>query len=230
MSEMGVTPSTNCSTSSSIVRPLAKKKKRPIVQPVQRTRTPSFASPSSPSTSSFSSSSSSSVANTELKTGVELVVPPIACEEKEEEDMATNLRVGFKERQHKCLSESIMVNPTPFKRTCPEPIYLEPVSALTLVLVPSTTAVGIISGPNERLPSVEGTAHHEPRRPSLGLDHLSDESIECVAFFHSRPKSSHILNREEITELMRQTPSFIERETLVQNMGVIIFDHLMGPG
>ncbi|RVW87611.1 hypothetical protein CK203_041142 [Vitis vinifera] len=228
MLEMDATPSTNRSTSNSIVRPLAKKKKRPIVQPVQRTRTPSFASPSSPSTSSFSSFSSSSVANTEPKTGVEM--PPIACKEKEEEDMATNLRVGFKERQYKCLSESIMVNPTPFKRTCLEPICLELVSALTPVLVPSTTAVGIISGPNERLPSVEGTAHHEPRRPSLGLDHLSDESIECVAFFHSRPKSSHILNREEIAELMRQTPSFTERETLMQNMGVIIFGHLMGPG
>ena len=123
-----------------------------------------------------------------------------------------------------------MVNPTPSKRTCPEPICLEPVSALTLVLLPSTTAVGIISEPNERLPSVEGIAHHEPRRPFFGLDHLSDESIECVAFFLSCPKSSHILNREEITELMRHTPSFTEKETLVQNMGAIIFGHLMGPG
>lgn len=150
-----------------------------------------------------------------------MVVPPIAFKEGEEEDMVANLRADFKERQRKCLFESIMVNLASSKRPCSEPIYLEPVSALAPVPPPSTTAVGIISEPNERLPLVEGTTHHEPRRPSFGLDHLSDESIECVASFPSHPKSSHILNQEEIIELMRQIPSFTERETPVQNMGML---------
>lgn len=141
--------------------------------------------------------------STESKTGVELVVPPIACEKEEEKDMVANFRANFKERQHKFLSESIMENPAPSKRPCMEPICLEPVSTLASMSAPSTTIVGIISELDERVPSVEGTTHHELRRPFLGLDHLSDESIECVTSFLSRPKSSHILSREEITELMR---------------------------
>ena len=56
---------------------------------------------------------------------------------------------------------------------------------------------------------------------SLHSDHLSDESIECVASFSSCPKSSYIPSQEEIVELMRQIPPFTKRETLVQNMGVL---------
>ena len=51
------------------------------------------------------------------------VVAPIVCEYEKDEDMATNLRVGFRERQHKHLSESIVVNPAPLKRACPKPVY-----------------------------------------------------------------------------------------------------------
>lgn len=114
---------TNRSTSNSTVR-LPTKKKRPIVQLVQSARTLPHQLHPSPS-------SSFSTASTEPETGVELVVSHIVYEEKEEEDIATNLRVGFKERQRKRLSESITVNLAPFKKPCPEPICMDPVSALT---------------------------------------------------------------------------------------------------
>lgn len=108
---------------------------------------------SSPSTSSSSLSSSFSTANTEPKTGVELVVSHIVYEKEEEEDIATNLRVGFKERQRKRLSESITVNPASFKKPCQEPICMDPISALTSMPVPLTTVGGIIPDPDEMLPS-----------------------------------------------------------------------------
>ena len=96
-----------------------------------------------------------------------------------------------------------MVNPTPSKRARPEPIYQELVSTPVLVPVPSTTGADTIPELDERLPSTEGIAYYDPRRPSIGPDHLSDKSLECVASFSSRPKSSYVPSREEITELMR---------------------------
>ncbi|KAL6321836.1 hypothetical protein AAG906_035535 [Vitis piasezkii] len=133
------------------VHPPTKKKKGHVIQPVQRARTLPSASPSSPSTSFSSPSSSSSAtstesdirvdlstANTKLETGVELVVLLIACEEEEEKDMVANLRIEFKERQHKRLSESITVVSPPSKRPYLEPLYLEPVLAIASTLAPST--------------------------------------------------------------------------------------------
>ena len=79
------------------------------------------------------------------------MVPPIVSEEEEEEDMTTNLRARFKERQHKHLSESIVVNPAPSKRAYPEFVCLKPVLALVPVLTPSTTAISIIPKLGERL-------------------------------------------------------------------------------
>ena len=128
------------------------------------------------------------------------MVSPIVCEE---ENMATNLRAGFQERQCKRLSESIMVNFVPSKRLCPEPIYLKPISALASVPAPSTIAAGTIPDPDERLPSIGGTTYHEPMRPFPGLDHLNAESIKCLVSFPSCPKSSYIPSRKEKAELMR---------------------------
>lgn len=81
------------------------------------------------------------------------MVSHIIYEEEEEEDIATNLRVGFKERQRKRLSESITVNPAPFKKPYSEPICMDPISALTSMPVPLTTIGGIILDPDEMLPS-----------------------------------------------------------------------------
>lgn len=139
---------TNCSTSNSTISlPTKKKKERACCSACSECKD------SSPSTSSSSSSSSFSTDNTEPKTGVELVVSHIVYEEEEEEDIATNLRVGFKERQRKRLSESITVNPTPFKKPYLKPISMHPISALTSMPVPLTTVGGIIPNPNEMLPS-----------------------------------------------------------------------------
>lgn len=131
------------------------------------------------------------------------MVSHIVYEEEENEDIAINLRVGFKDRQRKRLSESITVNPAPFKKPCSEPICMDPISALTLMPVPLTTIGGIIPYSDEMFPSTQGTAHHEPRKPFHSLNHLSNESVECVGSFLSHPNFSHVPNWEEIAKLMR---------------------------
>lgn len=58
------------------------------------------------------------------------MVPCIILEPKEEEEekeMTLNLRVGFKERQRKCLSKALSAAPPPAKRTRPKVFYEESV-------------------------------------------------------------------------------------------------------
>lgn len=128
---------------------------------------------------------------------------PIACEEKENKDMVTNLRTEFKERQRKCLSESITVIFPPSKRLCLEPLCQKPILAIAPVLEPSaaTTSTNLTS--DDRLLSVDGTSHQKPERLFFGPEHLSDDSVEYAAFVSPRPKSSLIPSQEEIVELMR---------------------------
>lgn len=149
------------------------------------------------------------------------MVPPISSEEEEENDMVANLRAIFNERQCKRLSESITVNLPPSKKPCSESLCPEPILAIAQVPTPSTAIAGINPKPNKRLLSTEGTAHQEPGRPSFGPEHLSNESVECVASVPSHPKSSRIPNRERIVELMRQISFFTKRETPMHNMGVL---------
>lgn len=68
------------------------------------------------------------------------MVPPIVCEEEEDEDMVTNMRVGYKERKCKCLSKSITIVPPPTKKPCMEILGLEPVSVIPSTLEPSAAA------------------------------------------------------------------------------------------
>lgn len=90
-------PVASCLSSSSVVR-LFTQKKKTAARHVQRVRILPLASPSSSSASSSSSPSSLSY-NDEPKAGVDWPVPSIICEkEKEEEKMASDLRVGFCER------------------------------------------------------------------------------------------------------------------------------------
>lgn len=222
---------TNCSASSSTICYSAKKK-GPVTQPFQGAPTPPstspflFASTSSP----FSSSSVTSikpntgvellVASAEPKTEVELVLPPITYKE-EEEDMAANLRARFKERQHKSLSKSITVIIPPYKRPCPKILCSELILTFASVIGPSVVAAGTNPMLDERLFSAEGSIHLEPWRPSSGPEQLNDDSIECVAFIPSRPQAPRAPSREDIVEMMKQIPSFIEREALVHNMGIL---------
>lgn len=81
-----------------------------------------------------------STSSIELEVEVELMVPPIICKEEEEEDMATNLRVEYKERQRKHLSKSITIVPPPTKKPCMEILGQEPVSTIASTLEPSAAA------------------------------------------------------------------------------------------
>lgn len=134
--------------------------------------------------------------------------------------MASNLRAEFRERQHKRLSKSIDVNPTPSKKACPEPA-----SAPMPVSVPPTTAPTVTPKLDEKIPSIDDVAHHETRRPFIGPD-FSEESFQYMTFSLLCPKSTYVPNWEEVSELLKRIPSFIERELLVQNMGGAIFDYL----
>lgn len=87
-------PTASSPASSSIVHHFTQKKK-PTTHPIQKVRTPPPISPSSSPSSSHSSSLSSSSSSDETETGESQLVLPIICEEKEEDEMTTNLRVGF---------------------------------------------------------------------------------------------------------------------------------------
>lgn len=117
---MRQTPIASRLTSSSAVCHFAQKEK-PTTCLVQKARTlppttPSLLSFSSPS--SFSSYSSSS---DEVEARVNWLVPPIICEEDEEDEMTTNLRVGFHERRCKRLFEPIAIDLSPSKKACLAP-------------------------------------------------------------------------------------------------------------
>ena len=132
-------------SSNSVVRPPAQKKKKTMAHPIQKGRTPPPVSPYS-----LSASSSSSSSRDKPEAGVMQPVPPIICEEEEEEgDMASNLRTRFHKRHRKRLSESITVHPSLSKKACLEPTP-NPPSKSTL----STTTIAVTSEPNKKSPSI----------------------------------------------------------------------------
>ncbi|RVW27621.1 hypothetical protein CK203_099147 [Vitis vinifera] len=118
--------------------------------------------------------------------------------------MVVNLRAAFKERQCKRLSKSITVIPPPSKRPYPEILCPWPILAIAPILTPSAVVVG-------DNPSTEEVAHPELRRPSSCLVQLNDDSVECVASIPPHPQASRTPSREEITELMKTTPTFPSR-------------------
>ena len=62
-------------------------------------------------------------------------------EEKEDAQMAPNLKVSFKERQHKRLSEALSTTPPPAKKSCSEAPYEEPVPDVPMVQVAPSNIV-----------------------------------------------------------------------------------------
>ena len=112
--------------------------------------------------------------------------------------MTSNLRARFRERQHKHLSKSIVVNPTPSKKACSKP-------ALTpaLVSLPPITATVFTSELDEKLPSADEHAYHEMRRPFISPDNFSKESFEYMTFFSPNSKSTHVPTRDEVSELLK---------------------------
>ena len=144
----------------------------------------------------------SSSTETEQETRVESVIPHIICEEEGDEDMVANLRVGFKERQHKCLFESITVVFPPTKKPCTEILCPVPVSAIALMLKPSVVVVG----PNhvlDEMPYIEKDALLELGGPFTSPIQLSDDSVECVAFVPPFFQAPRAPRWEEMIELMK---------------------------
>lgn len=125
------------------------KKKKPAAQSTKKTPTSPLESLPG---SAFASSSTTNTehnlaadlpsARVDPETKVEPVVPRIICEAEKEEDMATNLRVSFKERQRKHFSESIAVAHPPAKKSCAEVSCVVPVLDISLAPKPSADVVG----------------------------------------------------------------------------------------
>ncbi|KAJ9680220.1 hypothetical protein PVL29_019506 [Vitis rotundifolia] len=118
--------------------------------------------------------------------------------------MASNLRIGFRERQRKRLSKSIVVNPTPSKKACPKLASIPPP-----MLVPSTITVIVTPESDEKPPSADDISYHEMRRPF------------CMTSSPPRPKLANVPNQEEISKLLKCIPSFTKRESPVQNMRLL---------
>nr|CAN60233.1 hypothetical protein VITISV_016497 [Vitis vinifera] len=176
-------PATGRLSSSFVVCPPTQRNKKYVTRPVQRARTPSLASPSS--SSSLSSSSSSN--KPEARVGV--LVPPIICEE---EEMTSNLRVGFRERKRKCLSKSIIVNPSSLKKTCPKPT-IDPLSKSIL----STIVAVVTSNPNKKPSSIDDISYHKARKPFIVLENISEESFKCLHSSPPRLKATYVPSQQE---------------------------------
>ncbi|RVW34135.1 hypothetical protein CK203_084325 [Vitis vinifera] len=71
------------------------------------------------------------------------------------------------------------------------------------VLVPSVTTATVILESDEKLPSVDDIAYHEMRKPFVVMENLSEESFKCMASSPPRLKSAYVLNRDEISELLK---------------------------
>ena len=91
--------------------------------------------------------------------------------------MVANIRVGFKKRQHKRLSESISVIPPPAKMPCSKILCSKPVS----IIAPVTEPLVAIAGTNhvsDKRPFSAGKAFLQKLGgPSTGLTYLSDDSV-----------------------------------------------------
>ena len=130
--------------------------------------------------------------------------------------MASNLRVGFYERQHKHLFESIVVNLTSSKKDCPEPA-----SAPPLVPIPPATTTIVTRESDEKLHSADDIAYHEMRRFFVILNNPNEESFEYMTFSPPHLKPAYVPNQDEVSKLLKRISSFTKRKPPVENMGVL---------
>ncbi|KAJ9707354.1 hypothetical protein PVL29_002381 [Vitis rotundifolia] len=124
--------------------------------------------------------------------------------------MASNLRVKFCKRQCKHLSKSIVINPSPSKKTYPE-LAPDPSSKSTS----PTTITVVTSGPNEKPSSIDDISYHKRRKPFVILGEISKDSFKCLNSSPFRPRATYVS-----VKLLNHIPSFTEREPPVPNMGV----------
>lgn len=134
------------------------------------------------------------------------MVSCIILELKEEgEEMALNLRAGFKERQRKRLSESLPTAPPPAKRIRMENPHEVPILDAPLVVMPPSDVAGFSQALIANS-SIEKDACPMQDRTSIGQTPGDDHSDKDA------PVSSPASNWEKITELLKQGPCFIEPE------------------
>lgn len=190
----------NRPTTSSIIYSPTKKKKS-VTQPIKKVSTlpPTSLCALALSTSSFMASTEhDSTVDTpsigiEPETEVEPVMPRIICEVEKEEDMAANLRVGFKERQCKRLSKSIAITHFPTKKSFAEVPCSTPVSDILPAPKPLANAAGPSCVSTMRLP-VGKDAHSERGGASTSLAPPNDDPIERVASVPTSAQTPHAPN------------------------------------
>ncbi|KAJ9701243.1 hypothetical protein PVL29_006546 [Vitis rotundifolia] len=165
---------------------------------------------------SSSSTSSTSFSSDKVKAWVNQLVPPIICEEEEEEEMTFNLRPGFRERQCKPLSKSIVIDPSSLKKASPalNPDFLSK-------LTPSTPTTAVTSSLDEKPFSIGNISYHKMRKPFVVSGNISEDSFECSNSFPFHPKLTYALSLEEVSKFLSCIPSFIEKEPLVQDTRVL---------
>lgn len=144
------------------------------------------------------------MASTASDLKVKHVVPCIIYEPKGENDMAANLRTRFKERQHKHLSESIIVATPPAKRPCPKETYEAPTSDTPLMPMPPIEVAGPINVlvaksrvRKDTCPTQDGAL--------IGPDPIDDDLDKKDATI-----PLHAPNWEEMAEMLKQVPCFTE--------------------
>lgn len=113
------------------------------------------------------------------------MVPRIICEEEREENMVANLRVNFKERQRKCLSESIMVIHPPAKKPCTEIICPELISTIAPAPEPSAAAAGTSHVPVGRPSFAKKASCPELGGPFTIPAYLNNDSVELLLSLHA---------------------------------------------
>ncbi|KAJ9707330.1 hypothetical protein PVL29_002359 [Vitis rotundifolia] len=133
------------------------------------------------------------------------LVPLIICEEKEEEQMTSNLRAEFRERQRKCLSESIYIDPSSSNKAH-STLKLDSPSKPT-----SLTPIAIvILGPDEKPSFIGDISYHEMRKPFVVLGNISEDSFECPNFSPFRPKANLCPSKEKIFKFLSLILYFTE--------------------
>lgn len=93
------------------------------------------------------------------------VVPHIIHEPEENKDMATNLKTGFRERQRKRLSESIVVTTPLPKKPWTEAPFEAPILDTLLVPKPSANVVGFSNVPPAKSPARKDTGSTQDWAP-----------------------------------------------------------------
>lgn len=116
--------------------------------------------------------------------------------------MMTDLRVGFKERHHKCLHEAIEVDASPTKRTCSKGVQGEPKKDASPEPMPSSDVTGsssVLAVGKEACPTQDGA----PGGPAHVEEDLDQKDASVSVLF---------LSWEEMMEMLRWVPCFIDAE------------------